>query len=109
MADSSESKTLITIREADHSPHWYGVPVRVFLVTLIGTLLCFAMSLLLAIAGTVIVATLRGGRPDMRLAYEHIALPIALTAGGIIFVLAAVHEIRHYQQRKTLRAIERMG
>jgi hypothetical protein len=109
VADFVESKTLITIREEDHSPHWYGVPVRVFLVTLIGTLLCFAMSLLLAIPGTVIFAALRGVRPDMRLAYEHIALPIALTAGGIIFVLAAVHEVRHYQQRKTLRAIERMG
>lgn len=109
MADSSESKTLIDTRKSDHSPHWYGVSVRVFLLTFVGTLLCFAVTLLLAILGTLIVSAIRGIRPDMRIAYEHVALPIALTAGAIIFVLASVHEIRHYQQRKTLQAIERMG
>lgn len=82
---------------------------RVCVVTFIGTLLCFAVSLLLAILGTVIVAALRGVHPDMRVAYREIALPMALVAGGIVFALALVMEIRHYRQSKTLSAIERMG
>lgn len=94
---------------ATRSPHWYGIPVRVGLVTFIGTLLCFAVSLLFAILGTVITAALRSVHPDMRIAYRYIALPIALVAGSIIFVLALAMEIRHYRQRKTLSAIERVS
>ncbi len=90
-------------------PRWYGIVVRVLLVTFIGTLLCFAVSLLLAILGIVIVSALRGGHPDMRIAYRLIALPMALVAGSIVFVLALLMEIRHYRQSKTLSAIERLG
>jgi len=91
------------------SPRWYGVPVRVCLVTFISTLLCFAVSLLLAIIGTVAVAAERGVHPDMRIAYRQIALPMALVAGSIVFVLAWILEIRHYRQSKTLSDIERMA
>ena len=94
---------------ASRAPRWYTIPVRVGLVTFIGTLLCFAVSLLLAILGTVIVAALRGMHPDMRIAYRQIALPVALVAGSIIFALALAMEIRHYRQAKTLSAIERLG
>jgi len=94
---------------ASRSPRWYGVLVRVCLVTFIGTLLCFAVSLLLAILGTVIMAAVRGVHPDMRIAYRAIALPMALVAGSIIFVLALTMEIRHYRQSKTLSAIEKLG
>jgi hypothetical protein len=90
-------------------PHWYTIPVRVCLVTIIGTLLCFALGLLLGILGTVIVSALRGVHPDMRIAYRLIALPAALVAGSIVFVLALLMEIRHYRQSKTLSAIERLG
>ncbi len=90
-------------------PRWYGIVVRVCLVTFIGTLLCFAVGLLLAILGTVAVSALRGVHPDMRIAYRVVALPMALVAGGIIFVLALVMEVRHYRQSKTLSAIERLG
>jgi len=92
-----------------HSPRWYGIPVRVVLLTFLGTLICFAVSLLLAIIGTAVTAALRGLHPDMRIVYRHIALPVALVAGGIIFILALVLEVRHYRQAKTLSAIERMG
>jgi len=92
-----------------HSPRWYGIPVRVLLVTFIGTLICFSVSLLLGIVGTVAVAALHGAHPDMRIAYRHIALPMALVAGSIIFVLALVMEIRHYRQAKVLSTIERMN
>jgi uncharacterized membrane protein len=99
----------MTAAPAARSPRWYGVPARIFLLTFIGTLLSFAVSLLLAIVGTVIVSAVRGVHPDMRIAYRFIALPAALVAGSVICVLAIVIEIRHYRQSKTLTAIERMG
>jgi TRAP-type C4-dicarboxylate transport system permease small subunit len=89
--------------------HWYGVPVRILLVTFIGTLLCFAVSLLLGIIGTVVVSRMRGLHPDMTLAYRQFALPVALVGGAVIFVLVVVMEIRHRRQNKTLSAIERMS
>jgi uncharacterized membrane protein len=92
------------------SPRWYTIPVRVLLVTFIGTLLCFAVSLFLAIVGTVVVSALRRtAHPDMTVAYRHIALPFAVVAGSIIFVLAIIMEVRHYRQTKTLAAIERVS
>ncbi|HEY3975477.1 MAG TPA: hypothetical protein VGM18_20930 [Candidatus Sulfotelmatobacter sp.] len=90
-------------------PRWYAIPLRVTVVTVICTLLCFAVILLLAILGTVIVAAVRGAHPDMRIAYRHIALPMALVAGGIIFILALTMEIRHYRQARALAAIEKMS
>jgi hypothetical protein len=99
MASASQSR----------SPRWYGIPVRVFLMTFIATLLCFAVSLLLAILGTVFVAALRGVHPDMRIAYRNVALPMALVAGSVVFVLALIMEIRHYRQAKALSGIERMS
>lgn len=94
---------------ATRAPRWYGIPLRIFAVTFIGTLLAFAVSLLLAIIGTVIAAAIRGIHPDMRVAYRLIALPMTLVAGGIILVLSVVMEIRHYRQTKTLSAIERLS
>jgi hypothetical protein len=88
---------------------WYGMPVRILLVTFIGTLLCFAVSLLIGIIGTVVVSRMRGLHPDMTLAYRQFAIPVALVAGTIIFVLAVAMEIRHHRQTKTLSAIERMS
>jgi len=90
-------------------PRWYAIPVRVLLLTFIGTLLSFAVSLLVGIIGTVAVAALRGIHPNMTVAYRQVALPAAVVAGSIIFVLALVMEIRHYRQSKTLAAIERMS
>ncbi len=82
--------------------------MRVLLVTFVGTLLSFSVILLLSILGTVIVASLRGVHPDMSVAYRHIAVPLSLVVGGIILVAAILMEVRHYQQNKALRAIERM-
>jgi hypothetical protein len=94
---------------ASHPPRWYTIPIRVGLITFIATLLCFAVTLLFAILGTVITARLRGAHPDMRIAYYYIALPVAAVAGSIVLVLALVMEIRHYRQAKTLAAIERLS
>jgi uncharacterized BrkB/YihY/UPF0761 family membrane protein len=90
-------------------PRWYTIPVRVVLATVLGTLLCFVVSLLFAILGTVILAALHHTHPDMRVAYRFIAFPVALVAGGLIFVLSLAMEIRHYRQMKTLSAIERVS
>jgi|SRR5437667_1173437 len=49
-------------------PRWYGVLARVLLVTVVCTLLVFAVSLLVGIVGTVIASRLHGTRPDMTVA-----------------------------------------
>jgi hypothetical protein len=90
-------------------PRWYTIPVRVLLVTFIGTLISFAVSLFLGIIGTVMVSAVRGIRPQMTLSYRHVALPSAVVAGSIIFVLALAMEVRHYRQTKALAAIERVS
>jgi hypothetical protein len=88
---------------------WYGTPLRILLVTFIGTLLCFAVSLLLGIIGTVVVSRMRGLHPDMTVAYRQFALPVALVAGAVILMLTIIMEIRHHRQTKALSAIERMS
>ena len=90
-------------------PRWYAIPVRVLLMTFIGTLISFAVSLLLGIMGTVVVSARHGVHPNMTVAYRLIALPAAIVAGSIIFVLALAMEIRHYRQSKTLAAIARVS
>jgi len=99
MGMSSASK----VRE----PHWYGVLARVLLVTSVCTLLVFAVSLLLGIVGTVTASRLHGRRPDMTVAYRHIALPTAAIAGAIVLALALAMEIQHYRQAKALASISR--
>ena len=90
-------------------PRWYAIPVRVLLVTFLGTLISFAISLLVGILVTFVASGLRHVRPDMTVAYRHIALPAALVAGSVILVLALAMEIRHYRQSRILARIERAG
>ena len=90
-------------------PRWYAIPVRVLLMTFIGTLLSFAISLLFGIFGIVIISALRHVNPNMTVAYRHIALPTATVAGAIVFVLSLIMEIRHYRQTKTLAGIARVS
>ena len=92
-----------------HQPRWYAIPVRVLLVTFIGTLISFAVTLFFGIIGTAVISALRGIHPNMTIAYRGIALPVAVVAGSIIFVLALFMEIRHYRQSKTLAEIERVS
>jgi uncharacterized BrkB/YihY/UPF0761 family membrane protein len=96
-------------KSSPRPPRWYAIPIRVALVTFIGTLLSFAVSLLLGIIGTVAVSALRHLNPNMTLAYRRIALPAAIVAGSITFVVTLTMEIRHYRQSKTLAAIERVS
>lgn len=90
-------------------PRWYAIPVRVLVVTFIGTLIVFAVSLMIGIVGTVILSALHHVHPNMTIAYRVIAAPAALVAGSIVFVLALGMEIRHYRQSRSLAAIERLN
>ena len=85
------------------------MPVRVFLITVLFTLLAFAVSLLLGILGTVIAAAVRGTAPDMKVAYRHVALPVAIIVALIALVSAVILEVRNYRQAKALAEIERAG
>jgi hypothetical protein len=94
---------------ASRTPHWYGVPVRVALLTFLVTLLTFTVSLLLSIIGMLIVWKVRGAHPDMRIAYRSIALPVAMFGGALAFFFSLYSEIRHYRQSKALTAIARIS
>ena len=97
----SESKSLAS------NPRWYWIPTRVLLITFLLTLLSFAVSLLLGILGVVIAGRLRGFRPNLTMAYRHIALPAAAVVGVVVLIGASVMEVRRYRQTKALAEIER--
>jgi hypothetical protein len=86
-------------------PRWYLIPVRVFLVTFVVTLLAFAISLLLGILGVLAAAKLRGAHANMTLAYRDVAFPVGAMVGAIILVSSIFMEVRHYRQMKTLGRI----
>jgi peptidoglycan biosynthesis protein MviN/MurJ (putative lipid II flippase) len=90
-------------------PRWYAVPARALFVTMLLTLLSFAVTLLVTILTMVIAAAIRGTNPDMRFAYRHVALPVAVVVGGLVLVVALAMEIRHYRQAKTLNGIARLS
>jgi|SRR5690349_22553989 hypothetical protein len=71
---------------------------RILLATFLFTLMAFAVTLLLAILGTIVLARLRGVYPNLTLAYRNVALPVAVVAGGIVFILSAVMEARNYSR-----------
>jgi hypothetical protein len=88
---------------------WIGIPVRVFAMTFLLTLLSFAIALLLSILGAVVYSQIKHVAPNLTFAYRHIAFPFAITVGAMVLVLALVMEIRNYRQRKTLAGIERVS
>jgi hypothetical protein len=88
---------------------WMLIPARVFAMTFLFTLLSFAVALLLSILGTVVYSQVKHVAPNLTFAYRHIAFPFAITAGAIVLVLLLGMEIRNFQQRKTLRGIERVS
>ena len=92
-----------------HSPRWYTVPARALFVTFLVTLLTFAVTLFGSIMTVVIAAAVRGHNPDLRFAYRHIALPVAIVVGAVGLMLSLAMEIRHYRQMKTLDGIARLS
>jgi len=81
-------------------PAWAGIPLRVLLLTVLFTLLGFAVSLFLGIVGTIVYSLLARSAPNLPFAYRHIALPIALLVGGAALVVSLVAEIRRYLRKK---------
>jgi hypothetical protein len=88
-------------------PRWYAVPARALFLAFLLTLLSFAVTLLLAISTLVVRAWLHGANPDLRLAYRHVALPVAIVLGSISLATALVVEIQHYRRARTLAGIAR--
>lgn len=88
-------------------PRWVMIPLRVFIVTFLLTVLSFAVSLFLAIIGLVIAGERAGTKPHMPIAYRQVALPFAMAMALLVLIVATVVEIRRYRQAKALAAIER--
>lgn len=68
--------------------------VRVLFTTLIFTAGGMGLGLLLGIIGMVTYGLIAGVQPDMRSAYRHIAIPVAITIGCFAFAGALVLEVR---------------
>ncbi|HEY1262031.1 MAG TPA: hypothetical protein VGF06_00825 [Terriglobales bacterium] len=90
-------------------PGWAGAPLRVLLVTLLFTALCFALSLFLGIAGLLLWAAVSGRHPNMAAAYRQIAVPTALAAGAVTLIAMIAVEIRRYRRARVLAGIERVS
>ena len=73
--------------------------VRVLFTTLIFTAGGMGLGLLLGIIGMVTYGLLAGVQPDMRNAYRHVAIPLAITIGCVAFIGALVLEIRARRTR----------
>jgi hypothetical protein len=100
---------LMSLHGGIRKARWYAIPVRVVIMTLVVTLISFAVSLLLGLIGVLLVAKIRALPPDLTLAYRNIALPVATVVGTIVLALSLVMEIRHYRQTKALAEIEKAG
>jgi hypothetical protein len=87
-------------------PRWYFIPIRVLLVTVVVSLLSFAISLLLGICAVLLAAKLHHIHPDLRIAYRFIAAPAAGMVAAIVLVSAGFMEVRRYRRLKVLRRIE---
>lgn len=88
------------------TPRWYFIPVRVLLVTIVVSLLSFAISLLLGICAVILAAKLHHIHPDLRIAYRFIAAPAAGMVAAIVLVSASFMEVRHYRRLKVLHRME---
>ena len=88
-------------------PLWITIPFRVGALTFLFTLLSFAVSLLLSILGSILYSVAKHVSPDLPFAYRHIAFPVAITVGAIVFVVSLTLEIRRYRQNRALAGIER--
>ena len=91
---------------AKHRPAWYLIPVRILLITIMLTLLSFAVGLFLGIAGTILASAWRGVHPNMVFAYRHIALPVATIAAACTLIGAAWIEVQYYRRARLLHLIE---
>ena len=73
--------------------------VRVLFTTLLFTAGGMGLGLLLGIIGMVTYGLVRGVQPDMRNAYLHFAIPLAITVGCVAFLGALALEVRARRTR----------
>jgi hypothetical protein len=76
-----------------------GSTVRVLFTTLIFTAGGMGAGLLLGILGMIAYGLIAGVQPDMRNAYRHFAIPLAITIGCVAFVGALILEVRARRTR----------
>ena len=74
--------------------------VRVFFTTLIFTAGGMGLGLLLGIIGMITYGLIAGVQPDMRNAYRHVAIPVAITIGCAAFLGALLLEVRSRRTRQ---------
>ena len=72
-----------------------GSTARVSFTTLLFTAGGMGFGLLLGIIGLVSYGLIAGVQPDMRNAYRHVAIPVAITIGCAAFAGALVLEFRN--------------
>ena len=73
--------------------------VRVLFTTLIFTAGGMGLGLLIGIIGMITYGLVVGVQPDMRNAYRHVAIPVAITIGCLAFAGALVLELRARRTR----------
>ena len=73
--------------------------VRVLFTTLLFTAAGMGLGLLLGILGMITYGLIAGVQPDMRNAYRHVAIPVAITIGCMAFIGALVLEVRTRRTR----------
>lgn len=72
----------------------FEIIVRVLLVTCIFTLLGFAIGLFCGIGVAVLAGLIRHVHPDMTMAYRFGAIPFAVVAFAVTFLMMLFNEIR---------------
>ena len=73
--------------------------VRVLFTTLIFTAGGMGLGLLLGILGMIAYGLIAGVQPDMRNAYRHVAIPVAIAVGCVALVGALLLEVRARRAR----------
>ena len=79
-------------------PSIFLLIVRVIVITVLITLLAFAVALFFGITGIVLVDMIRGGGVNLALAYRNVALPVAMAVLVIAFMATLTVEVRHYRR-----------
>jgi hypothetical protein len=74
--------------------------VRVLFTTLIFTAGGMGLGLLLGIISMITYGLFAGVQPDMRNAYRHVAIPVAITIGCVALIGALVLEVRTGRTRQ---------
>jgi amino acid transporter len=93
------STSMSTAQHRSKISIFFTSTVRVLFTTLIFTAGAMGLGLLLGIIGMIAYGLAAGVQPDMRNAYRHVAIPLAIAIGCVAFLGALALEIRAGQTR----------